>query len=397
MNSKFSWRMSYKSLLIIWYFSYNLVYPVVSRLASTRISQMFFDIILVLLFVAVIGKDRHALKRDTVCVWIFTIFVLLITLLFFPEYKSVLFGEQFNFVESVLGFNGPLMGYAVIRSESNAQKLLKDLKISAIITWIAFSIRSFSGVTDVRYASFAQETVLLNYNQSLGFWFLFSLCIFLYCYFVEKEKIYLLPAVICICQILMYASRTAIISLAIYIILYLFVESTDKNLKKKILYTVLLTLAILLFSSDMFLNALKSIISNLGLSSKIIDAFMEGNNALDGGREYLYMSGWEYIKSNPFGLGIFCDRYLLGHYVHNIIIEIFMDFGWLFGTVFIVYLVSNYIKMFFADKSILKSLFIIFFSLWIARLIFSYSFWQDINFWLTIAIVFSWKESKRME
>lgn len=369
----------------------------VSRLTSTKISQILFDVILLLLFLVVIGKDRHALKRDTVFMWIFTIFMLVSTIVFFPEYKSVLFGDQYNFAESVFAFNGPLMGYAVIRSEGNAQKLLKDLKISAIIIWVAFSIRSFGGVTDVRYASFAQETVLLNYNQSLGFWFLFSLCVFLYCYFVEKEKIYLVPAVICICQILMYASRTAIISLAIYIILYLFVESTDRNLKKKILYAVLLILAIFLFSSDAFLNLLKSIISNLGLSSKIIDAFMEGNNALDGGREYLYMNGWKYIKSNPFGLGVFSDRYLLGHYVHNIIIEIYMDFGWFFGTAFIAYLASNYIKMFFADKSILKSLFMIFFSLWIARLFFSYSFWQDINFWLTIAIVFSWKESKRME
>lgn len=398
MSRDLSWRVSYRSLLIIWYFSYNLVNPLLSRIVSSNISQIVFNVILILLFVVVISKEKHALKRDTVFVWLFAGFILLITLFFFPEYKSVLFGlsgNQFNFVESVFELNGPLMGYAVIRTESNEKELLKVLKVAAVITWIAFTIKSFNGVVDIRYASFSNQTVQLNYNQVYGFWFLFSLCIFLYCYLVEKEKKYIVPTIICVYQILMYASRTAMISLAVYVVLYLFIESTDKNIKKKILYAVLLILVVLVFTSDAFLSALKSIISGMGLSSKIIDAFISGNNKLDGGREYLYMSGIEYIKNNPLGLGVYSDRYLLNHYVHNILIEIYIDFGWIFGTVFIAYLVSNYIKMFLAEKSIWKSMFIIFFSLWIARLILSYSFWQDTNFWLTIAMIFSWKESQK--
>lgn len=392
MINRQSWRISYKSLLIIWYFSYNLIYPIVSSLTNTRLSQSFYDAGLLLLLLFVSKYDKRAIKRDAVIVWGMVLVAMAFTLFLSPEYKAVLMGDQFNFVKSVLSLNGPLMGYTVIRTENDSKKLLFDLKVSAVIVWIAFTMRTLNGVADVRYASFSNATVILNYNQSYGFWFLFSLCIMLFCYLTEKKLKYLVFVLICAWQILMYASRTAIISLAVYVVLYLFVERADKNLKKKILYATLLMVAVILLTSNSFLTAVKSVITNMGLSSKIIDAFISGNNELDGGREYLYISGWEYIKNNPFGLGIFSDRYLLGHYVHNFFIELFMDFGWFIGGFVVLYLSIGFARVFCAEKSTDKSLFIIFFSLWIARLMLSYSFWQDTNFWISIAIMKNWRE-----
>ena len=396
--NQLSFQISYKSLLIIWYFSYVLIYPMFSMVTSTKISQWLFNIVLLFLLVFVISKDRRALKRDAIFVWLASLVALGITCLIHPEYSDVLFGDTFNFVKSVFSLSGPLMGYLVIRTENNSKKLEWDLKISAIIVWIAYTIKTFNGVKDVRYSSWTGDTSILTYNQAYGFYFLFCAIVFLYFYLKEKKKIYIVPFLICVIQILMYASRTAVLSLVCYVILYLFFEDTGKGSnQKKVLYSVALIFVTLILNSNTFMTWVISTIKNLGLSSKIIDAFVSGNNAIDGGRIYLYTEGWNAIVNNPLGLGVFCDRYLFGHYTHNIIIEILLDFGWFIGGALLVGLIVLIAKMLLSKRCVWKSFFLIFLSLTIVRLSLSYSFWQDANFWIMIAIAVTYSKTGKYE
>ena len=63
---------------------------------------------------------------------------------------------------------------------------------------------------------------------------------------------------------------------------------------------------VLLFSAT---PVFSDLVEKMGISSKIIDAFISGENQLDGGRERTYLLASTLLKENPWGLGVFWDRF----------------------------------------------------------------------------------------
>jgi hypothetical protein len=104
------------------------------------------------------------------------------------------------------------------------------------------------------------------------------------------------------------------------------------------------------------------------------------------------------IMSNPlFGCGIFSDRYLLRNYsketlyAHNIFLELFLNFGILFGLIIIICLIYNLINIYFNLNQAGKNIYLIFLFSCGMPLLFSGSYLISSWFGILIGSLFFFK------
>lgn len=393
-----NFRVRWSSLIIVLYFSYDILYSISSRvIGNTSVATFFCEAILCLGTLLAISRNKKYLKLDAVVLILISLSCFLLTLILHPEYKQVMFDdENWNIFKMIFSIHGGVFAYLFFRIEDDPHNLYSDIKFSAFIIWICYTLKTINGVSFETVSAISGNLISRNYNQVYGFGFLFVAIIFTYTFFKEKKKKYAIFTLIVLSQILRYASRTAILAYGMYIILYLFFDEEGKYaLQKKIIYAVCIAIAFLFITSDVFVNWLAEICARIGLSSKILDTFISGENELDGGRIWLWNSAIGYIKENPFGLGAYADRYYWGVYVHNIFLEILMSFGWILGGAFIIMLILMIFNMLKEKKNMWRSLFLCFFSMAIIRLLLSYSFWYDENFWFMLAVYVSYRKEKK--
>ena len=113
-----------------------------------------------------------------------------------------------------------------------------------------------------------------------------------------------------------------------FIILYIFIVG---NLKMRIIL-LMCFITILLLVPYFF-----KLIEAFDIQSRTLILLMDGALDSDSGRSDIYNIIWEKIAENPFwGYGIGADRtFLDGAYVHNIILEFWIDFGLFIGSFFL--------------------------------------------------------------
>lgn len=382
-------KIRYTSLLVFFFFAYDLIYSIsMSLVKSAIISNCIGDGIIIILFLLAIKEKNFKIKLDSLIIILLSATSFLLSLWINPNYKSVMFDDNaFNIFKMIFSFHGGIFAYFIVRLEDNSEDLLHDLKLSIIPVWICYTIKTIDGISFSSISRISGNTIVRNYNQVYGFKFLFVAIFLTYMYYKERKKRFLLLSFIAVGQILLYASRTAILSYVFYIILIVLFENNDKNKNyKKALLGIIIFAGITLITSNTFMMGVSDFCTKHHISSKIIDSFINNNNHLDGGRVVLWKKSLTLINSNLFGMGVYSDHYYLNVYVHNIILQIFMSYGVLIGLVIVLWLIKTIYTMLFKSCGNNKSLFIIFFSLSFIRLMLSYSFWYDINFWIMLAI-----------
>ena len=75
----------------------------------------------------------------------------------------------------------------------------------------------------------------------------------------------------------------------------------------------------------------------LGLSIRIFDKLLSGEFAVSTGRDAIRETLLDAIARNPFlGYGLCSDRVLAGHYAHSLALELWVEFGVIFGTAILI-------------------------------------------------------------
>lgn len=383
------------TMLILWYFSHDLVDPVLSRLIGSVASEILFGITLIMLLFSVYLKNPKSIKVDSYILIGACFFIFQITMLLHPEYKTMMLQGTFDIYGNVFSLHRGIILYLIIRIESDPNALLKNLKLAAIPVWLAYTIKSVDGVQWQSVSIYSGNIKVANYNHMFGFNFLFVALIFTFFFLKEKKFKYIVLATLSLIQIIMYASRTAILSYLIFVILYIIFFDKNRSKNKRIITLSVVFFGFLLLTSSSFIRWIGLITSKFGLSSKILNSFVQNDFSLDGGRVYLYTQGIKIIKENPWGIGVFGDRYHLNVYVHNIALELLIDFGWILGAIIIISLIIIFIKLFKCKNADWKVLFLLFFSLSMIRLVVSYSFWTESNFWGMLGVCHSALEQKK--
>ena len=158
-----------------------------------------------------------------------------------------------------------------------------------------------------------------------------------------------------------------------------------EGVSKYIILIALLVLIIYLFKGQL-ISYLTDLFSKLGFNSRTIAWLTMADSSLDSsGRDSLYLDAIVAIKNNPiFGYGILGDRMLLGLYVHNIFLEILLDFGVIIGGYISIKMIICSIKSYICLYTRRISVIIIFA---MVSLMVSGSFLHNGAFWLALGIM----------
>lgn len=374
-------------LPIIAFFSCELMYPILALLTTVEIAIVGCNMLVAFFLIWSLFVNKNNIKALPLAIVVFSVTAFIITGIIYPEYQEVLYAGK-DSLGTVFALRGGMTLMLLLTLVNDPRDIFDALKISAIPIWIAYTIRSILG--------FAVSGDM-NYNHTYGYAFLFVSIIYLICFIRERKFWHLAISLIALWQVIMYASRTAFLSYVVFLALYVLFYDNDKKLKKrKIAFVAFGVVLAFVVTSDAFLSFFSYFVKEAGVSSKIIDSIVTGENELDGGRAHAYELAQSLIKKNPLGLGVYWDRYYCDiSYVHSFIYEILLDFGWFFGGFILWWIAKNTIAILRSNEKNWKILFMFFFSLCMIRLTLSYSFWLDQNFWGMIAIITGYRYATR--
>lgn len=133
-------------------------------------------------------------------------------------------------------------------------------------------------------------------------------------------------------------TRGAVVCFLAFIVLMLLLFQKNKH---PVLLTVLFLLIAVLLVFGGLLDWLHNFAEEFGLSLRVLDKLESGSFGQSSGRESIARQVLEYIFLYPLtGLGIYSDRRVAGgHYAHNIVLELVIDFGLILGSLLFILLV----------------------------------------------------------
>jgi len=146
-------------------------------------------------------------------------------------------------------------------------------------------------------------------------------------------------------EIISFGARAPIIILAFYIIAFEAIRTdTKRNTKLLVMTSILICSVIILFFSDFIVLKLSEL--SLFKNSYFLWNLQRGRLLEDSSRDAISLSCISRLRSMGIEVtGIFGDRrYCAGVYPHNIVFEILMSFGWIFGVPTLLFLFWIIIK-----------------------------------------------------
>ena len=342
------------------------------------------------------------LKRTLLAKSIFLLFgiilLFLVSYLLNPEIGEWLRSSYYG-ITRVFGlhghiFSGGVVAFLIIIIQKDPEKILRGLKVSTVILLIYLLITLYNRIVN-GYFVLDDEGVIRNsaYNMGVGYYCTFVSTTCYMIWFTEKKKIYLIISVLFAIFSVSFGSRGVIISYALFAILMLWTTLRDSSIAKKalIILVVLTAVVIILINYSRIILGIQYLLSSIGVSnsrtlSKLVsNEFMEGN-----GRDVLWPWGISLIKERfPFGYGVFGERPIIGStfkygYIHNIVLEIILEFG-IIGILLLIYFIYKSFKLVnYNIQAKWKALFILFLAN-TGMLMVSNSFWYCPYFWAAIA------------
>ena len=228
-----------------------------------------------------------------------------------------------------------------------------------------------------------------SYSMALSYYLLIPSLLYLYKFYNTFLLKYLIVFSLSMISILLIGARGPILCIAVYTIIYLLNNIKGRNdTKRLIVYVVIL---MILFIMLMFLRNIlffiNSILESIDIYSRTIYVLLNHFTHLSG-RDELYKNAFRLIKENPIlGIGIAGDRYYLDMYVHNLFLEIMLDYGVIIGLSIIVILLSIIIKSIFLIEKEKSNILLIFFCLSIVPLMVSGTYLNESWFWIYMGMI----------
>lgn len=328
-----------------------------------------------------------------------------ITYFFHPEYAEWFLHEEYSVSNRVFRLDRAIYAYLFIRAITDKEQLMKSLEITAFIRFFYYLSTFMSAQVNGYWLenNMAGELIKMSYSLSFGYKMLFSSIVFMYLFVIKKKKVYLPFLVISIFTILLGGSRGPLIGMLVavlFLIWQFFVNSPSYKKLIVMFVGVSAIVFILTVGFDAVIDLVKYVAVEFDISSRSIDMFLKGTLSENNGRDKIYGLAINMIKENPFGYGMYGDRYVIGQYYywgycHNIFLELLIDFGVVLGLLIILFILWKSIKMLFMCKDeTYKFIFFIFFTSSL-QLLLSSSFWYSPFFWACIAIGVNYSKSVR--
>lgn len=234
-----------------------------------------------------------------------------------------------------------------------------------------------------------------------------------WCIIGLNNKRNLLPLsllIIAILSVITGGSRGAVLVLIVFLFFYYLstlnkkYESKQKQQNRIFAFTVFSTaLVLFFFNFQVIMVQINKILNSLGFTSRFLNYLNNSSFLEDQSRITLFNEGLKLINDNIFGYGIYMDRLLISsnQYVHNLFLELLINYGVIFGSLGIISIITF---TFIAFLSLLKrnqkkKIHILIFSSVIIYLKFmiSGSYLQSTEFALAFGLVINMSIYKKLE
>lgn len=391
---------------VILYFANSFVLTLMQRLVGTGSLATAISVLLVYVpaITACFFNPKKYIKIDMVIVYLFVVVFLMVTMVVHPEYDPYYFREGYGLWDHVFNPFRGIYAYFFVRLLESDKQVKKMLKISGWLMLIYF-IYTYIVSTNRGYwygvgLGMENGTIKMSYSVSFGYQVLPFALLFLYDAIETKKIKDIVPSAACIVLILIGGSRGPILFLALFLTLYVAVKINSS--KRKLLMIIGLgIIGILIFVFyDYLIYALAGILSKFGLSSRFLTKLISGTITSDSGRGILWEAALKMIKENPFGYGFMGARHIIGNiivagYPHSIILEMWIEYGVIFGSLILAFLFCSSLKIIFNKKTDKwKGLFLVYFSS-ACCLLLSLTYWSVPTFWTALGIGVSFWTSKK--
>lgn len=393
-------------ILMMWLL--NVVFLTVARFLLTRVDVYGWPRELILNAITLIPivlllKNLPAINRKNcypfLVLYAAVILAFAVTYLLHPEYEYFYVRENYG-LQRVFRPDCALYAFLFFSLVDDPDELTDTVKLFAFIDFAYLLVFELLPAllqgywSDVNYVG---ETVKRQYSLSFGYAMLFPTIVFMYCFFREKKRYYMLLSLLGLVLILLQGSRGAILMPIIFIGLMAISDIVDTKSKvrrkRKIVFILCIAAAILILGIPL-LKLLVKILQLFGVESRTLELLASGKFTGDSGRSVIWNSVWEAIKSGGLlGYGAFGDRpFVYPHhfvgYSHNIVLELICSFG-IVGVLIVLVIIAVSLRVIFCCRDARwRGLFIVFFSI-ASQLLLSLSFWYVWEFWAAAAIAYN--------
>lgn len=213
-----------------------------------------------------------------------------------------------------------------------------------------------------------------------------------------RNRLDVLFAMISFLLIMFMAGRASLVTLIFYFVILVIarLKKRPSKQRKRLYFYIGIGASLLLLFWRPLLTLVNSILVSVGISSRNLQLLLEGNAGNLLYRDHYYEFVSKAIHQNIFALhGIFGDRVILDarypnvSYVHNIVLEIQVTFGFLLGNLVLLILMYALLTSFLKGKQAKKQLIFFMACVVLPRLMISSSFMIEGNFYLFLGIIFA--------
>lgn len=362
-------------ILTIQYFiliSFNLM-----ATANGSIIQLLSKSVVGIIFLYTLPTVLKRKKLELIVVYYIAIFIFLIHYLLFPK-------NQENMIELIFQLFFMCLPVFIYTLSLKNWSILK--KVMKKASFIIFLFGFLSGIQILMNNEFAND-----YSMALSYYMLLPTILFL----DELLDRFSLKALFITCFslliILAIGSRGPILCNGIFIIFKLIQPVSKLSFSKVMIYISYFLVAIFtILYFEKILLALDDFLSKFNIESRNISLFLNDYLHLSG-RDRIYEKILTEIVQHPIlGIGIAGDRRVAdGNYAHNIILEIFLNFGVIIGLILLIAFIMWLLKLLFVKDMNVYNMMNIWISLGFVSLLFSGSYLSDVNFWTLLGLMVS--------
>ena len=217
--------------------------------------------------------------------------------------------------------------------------------------------------------------------------------------FNERKPFPWICSIIGIVYTLSMGARGPVLVIVVYVFVRILQSSNVKAWAKTLIGLLIAGLTVLFLNSSWYLSVLrfaKTLLTNLGVSTRIIDLAIKGTVASHlSGRDELYDIIIRKIAERPYiGYGVYGEWPWIHWSAHNMALELMVHFGVILGSLLLIWLVVLSIKTYIKTPNIVARQFLL---IWICfvyvRGFFGGSYLQ---FGVYVLIGFSLRELRRI-
>lgn len=352
--------------------------------------EKIIDIIGIILFVLFIPELLRKAYRFVIITLVSFSLLWIGAGLIFPENIPYLIENSKQFFIYVLPFSW--IAVYLTRNQDFISVFLKIGKtkfVIALITQIVIFIFPKTDIFDGDYMD-ASNAMLVGIMSVF------------YLAYKDRKMVDIILSICGIFITLISGSRNVLVAIIVFWIL-VFIQM---NRRKKFIWLtgILFFGCLLLIFYRPILELVSKIATDIGFSAHLIDALLTNSVFEDSTRLKLFEGFWQAILERPFfGYGVLGDRAIsipkgIWHkpmYPHNIILELFIDFGMLFGSLIITWYAIKIIQGFKSKNEKYKGAVFVLFCCSIVKLMVSSTVWNDQMFFMLSGFLLSYSFQKK--